>query len=105
MRSGQDGNADADLPFAEAAAGDRAAADRLFMELYEDLKQVEFNATNRRKVPLVAKQPRTAWRAKMSAYWREERGHPPGHPESRFWTAKEEALLGTDTDAAVGRLI
>ena len=41
----------------------------------------------------------------MSAYWRKERGQPPGHPESRFWRAAEDALLGTDTDAAVGRLI
>jgi hypothetical protein len=31
-----------------------------------------------------AKRPRSAaWKAKMSAYWR-QRGHPPGHPESKF---------------------
>jgi len=39
----------------------------------------------------------------MSAYWRERRGHPPGHPELRFWTEAEHAVLGTDTDAAVAR--
>jgi hypothetical protein len=39
----------------------------------------------------------------MSAYWRERRGHPPGHPELPFWTPAEDAVLGTDTDAAVAR--
>jgi DNA-binding XRE family transcriptional regulator len=40
----------------------------------------------------------------MSEYWR-GRGHPPCHPESRFWTADEIALLGTGTDEEVaGRL-
>jgi hypothetical protein len=48
-----------------------------------------------------AKRPRSAiWKAKMAAYWR-KRGHPPGHPESRFWTPQEEALLGTETHANI----
>jgi hypothetical protein len=52
-----------------------------------------------------AKRPRSeAWKQKMSAYWR-RRGHPPGHPESKFWTAQEDALLGTATDAQVARAI
>jgi hypothetical protein len=52
-----------------------------------------------------AKRPRSkAWKKKMAAYWR-KRGHPPGHPESRFWTRQEEALLGTDTDAKIGKRI
>jgi hypothetical protein len=37
-------------------------------------------------------EPTDAWRAKMSAYWREQRGHPPGHPERRFWTEEEDSL-------------
>jgi hypothetical protein len=40
----------------------------------------------------------------MAAYWR-RRGHLPGHPERRFWTAREEKLLGTDTDAKIGKRI
>src|SRR3954452_18225135 len=48
-----------------------------------------------------AKRPRSeAWKKKMSAFWR-RRGHPPGHPEYRFWTKREDALLGTATDAKV----
>jgi hypothetical protein len=30
---------------------------------------------------------------------------PPGHPERKFWTAEEDALLGTATDKAVGARI
>jgi hypothetical protein len=52
-----------------------------------------------------AKGPRTvAWKQKMSEYWR-RRGHPPGHPESNFWTEQEDELLGTATDAAIARAI
>jgi hypothetical protein len=50
-----------------------------------------------------AKRPRSkAWKIKMAEYWR-RRGHPPGHPELRFWTPDEDALLGTDTDSAIAR--
>jgi hypothetical protein len=52
-----------------------------------------------------ARRPRSeVWKQKMAAYWR-DRGHPPGHPESRFWTAEEGALLGTGTDGEVARKI
>jgi hypothetical protein len=52
-----------------------------------------------------AKRPRSAeWEKKMSAYWR-RRGHPPGHPERRFWIAREELLLGTDVDRIIGARI
>jgi len=44
------------------------------------------------------------WLKRLAAYWR-ERGHPPGHPESRFWTEEEEALLGTASDRLVGERI
>jgi hypothetical protein len=43
-----------------------------------------------------------AWRAKVRAYWL-KRGHPPGHPEHRHWTPREDALLGTAPDAQVAR--
>ncbi len=50
-----------------------------------------------------AKGPRSEhWKQKMAAYWK-RRGHPPGHPESSFWTPEEHALLGTATDAEVAR--
>jgi DNA-binding XRE family transcriptional regulator len=39
----------------------------------------------------------------VSAHWREVRGHPPGHPDGRLWTAEEDAALGTDTDVAVAK--
>ncbi len=52
-----------------------------------------------------AHRPRSeSWKLQMAAYW-QRRGHPPGHPESRFWTSSEDALLGTATDAEVGRKI
>jgi hypothetical protein len=52
-----------------------------------------------------AKRPRSAeWIKKKAAYWR-KRGHPPGHPERRFWTRQEESLLGKDTDAKIGKRI
>jgi Cro/C1-type HTH DNA-binding domain len=52
-----------------------------------------------------AKRPRTeVWKKKMSAYWH-RRGHPPGHPELRFWTADEIALLGTEADEEISRRI
>lgn len=52
-----------------------------------------------------ARRPRSkAWKKKMAAYWR-RRGHPPGHPERRFWTRREDALLGTASDAAIARKI
>jgi len=52
-----------------------------------------------------AKRPRSAaWKKKMSAYWR-QRGHPPGHPNSKFWTEAEDRLLGTAPDAYIGRRI
>jgi len=56
-------------------------------------------------VSKAAKRPRSAaWKAKMAAYWR-QRGHPVGNPEGRFWTAAEDALLGTARDAVVGKQI
>ena len=49
------------------------------------------------------KRPRSpAWKKKMAAYWR-KRGHPPCHPERRFWTAKEQAMLGTAPDGEIAR--
>jgi hypothetical protein len=52
-----------------------------------------------------ARRPRSeVWKKKMAAYWR-RRGHPPGHPERRFWTAHEIALLGTETDEVIARRI
>lgn len=40
----------------------------------------------------------------MAEYWR-KRGHPPGHPESKFWTTQEDALLGKATDGRIARRI
>jgi hypothetical protein len=52
-----------------------------------------------------ARRPRgESWKKKMVKYWR-DRGHPPGHPEHRFWTAREIALLGTAIDANVAKRI
>ena len=52
-----------------------------------------------------AQRPRSlSWKKKMAEYWR-KRGHPPGHPESRFWTAAEDAILGTAPDAQVAKRI
>jgi len=52
-----------------------------------------------------AKRPRSkVWKEKIAVYWR-KRGHPPGHPELRFWTPQEEAALGTDTDVKIGKRI
>ena len=52
-----------------------------------------------------ARRPRSeGWKQKMAALWR-ERGHPPAHPERKFWTAEEDALLGTATDGEVARKI
>ncbi len=52
-----------------------------------------------------ARRPRSdVWKKKMAAYWR-DRGHPPGHPELKFWTPEEDKLLGTATDAAIGLLM
>jgi hypothetical protein len=33
------------------------------------------------------------------------RGHPPGHPESKFWTVAEDRLLGNAPDADIARRI
>ena len=52
-----------------------------------------------------ARRPRSAaWKEKMAAFWR-KKGHPPGHPELRFWTPQEEALLGTAMDVEIARQI
>jgi hypothetical protein len=52
-----------------------------------------------------AKRPRSsAWKKKMSTYWR-QRGHPPGHPKSQFWTVVEDRLLGTAPDVAIATRI
>jgi hypothetical protein len=59
----------------------------------------------RAAVRKAAQRPRSeAWKRQMSAYWK-RRGHPPGHPESRFWTKEEDALLGLASDIAVAREI
>src|SRR4051794_36196498 len=40
---------DAELPFLEAAGGDKAAADRLFVSLYDDLKSVAARQIRRKE--------------------------------------------------------
>jgi len=50
-----------------------------------------------------AQRPRSeAWKNKMAKYWR-QRGHPPGHPDYRFWTKQEDAILGTASDPEIAR--
>jgi hypothetical protein len=40
----------------------------------------------------------------MSDFWRKS-GHPPGHPELKFWTTDEDAILGTDTDVKIAQFL
>jgi hypothetical protein len=74
-------------------------------KLSKSLKGRVQSAATIEGVRRAAKRPRSeAWKQKLSAYWR-RRGHPPGHPERRFWTKREDALLGTDSDTAIARKI